>query len=262
VGIGTPWKAALLLAVGAAGGAAAVAVASVPDGNGVVHACVELSSGSTQPIQGPNVRVIDGTQTCSTGVPPSGGTPPESAVQWNVTGPQGVPGTPGSPGTPGKSATVVGGNTLTIGGGQVITVGNAPTLTVISPAVGNRSIATLSFTGGIKTDILSYSLAAKTGSSGGSGGSGGASGKVAVHDIQITKPTDKSSPKLFLACVNGQHFKQGTLVVRKAGGTQLTYTLSDVLIASAQSTGHGGKLVDSLTLNYAKLTIQTAKAHA
>ena len=93
------------------------------------------------------------------------------------------------------------------------------------------------------------------------GGSGGGAGEVAVHDIQITKPTDKSSPKLFLACANGQHFKKATLTVRKAG-KQVAYTLSDVLIASAQSTGHGEKLTDSLTLNYAKLTIQTGKPHA
>jgi type VI secretion system Hcp family effector len=158
--------------------------------------------------------------------------------------------------------TLVAGNTLTIGGGQVVTVGNTPTVTIPAPQIGTRSIATLSFTGGISTDVLGFSFAAnKAGSTGGSGG-----GKVAIHDIQITKQTDKSTPKLFLACANGQHFKTATLVVRKAGGKQvtkqITYTLSDVLIATAQSTGHGQKLVDSLTLNYAKLTIQTGKAHA
>jgi hypothetical protein len=256
VGIGTPWKAALLLAVGAAGGAAAIAVASVPDGN-VIHACYQVSgSGSTVPTMSTgNVRIIDPSagQSCNTAV---GALPIEHSIDWNVTGAQGPPGTPGTPGVSGKSATVVGGNTLTIGGGQVITVGNSRIVTFASPPIGTRSIATLSFTGGVTTGILSYSFAAKT------GGSGGASGKVAVHDIQITKLNDKSSPKLFLACANGQHYKTATIVVRKAGGKQVTYTLSDVLIATAQSTGHGDKLVDSLTLNYAKLTIQTGKAHA
>jgi Type VI secretion system effector, Hcp len=176
-----------------------------------------------------------------------------------VTGPQGPPGTNGTPGTngaPGKSATLIAGNTLTLSGGQVVTIGNSPVVTFASPPIGTRSVATLSFTGGITTDILSYGFAAKT------SGSGGASGKVAVHDIQITKLTDKSSPKLFLACVNGQHFKKATLIVRKAGGKQVVYTLTDVLIAAAQSTGHGQKLADLLTLNYANLTVQIGKPHA
>ena len=152
--------------------------------------------------------------------------------------------------------TLIAGNTLTLSGGQVVRIGNSPVVTFASPPIGTRSVATLSFAGGISTDILSYGFAAKT------GGSGGASGKAAVHDIQITKLTDKSSPKLFLACVNGQHFKTATLIVRKAGGKQVVYTLTDVLIAAAQSTDHGQKLTDSLTLNYGKLTIQTGKAHA
>ena len=163
--------------------------------------------------------------------------------------------TPGTPGAPGKSVTLIAGNTLTLSGGQVVTIGNSPAVTFASPPIGTRSVATLSFTGGITTDILSWGFAATA------GGSGGASGKAAVHDIQITRLTDKSSPKLFLACANGQHFKKATLTVRKAG-KQVVYTLTDVLIASTQSTGHGQKLTDSLTLNYAKLTIQTGKPHA
>jgi hypothetical protein len=256
VGIGKSWKGAALLAVGAAVGATAVAVASVPDGN-VIHACYQVSApGSTVPAPtAGNVRIIDPSagQACNTAV---GAGPTEHALDWNVSGPQGSPGTPGTPGAPGKSVTLVAGNTMTLSGGQVVTIGNSPVATFRSLPIGTRSVATLSFTGGITTDILSYGFAANT------GGSGGASGKAAVHDIQITKLTDKSSPKLFLACANGQHFKTATLVVRKAGGKQVVYTLTDVLIATAQSTDHSQKLTDSLTLNYAKLASQIGRAHA
>lgn len=248
MGIGTPWKAALLLAVGAAGGAAAIAVASVPDGNGVIHACVEHEIGSTLPAATANLRVIDGTQTCSTATPPAGGPPSEGTVEWNVKGPTGAP---GQPGAAGKVVTVAGGGTLTLAGGQVVTVGRSPTLTVVSPPEGNKTVATLSFTGGVKTGILGFSLAPTASAKG--------SGKTTTHDIQITRATDKSSASLFLACVNGKHFKEATITVHKAGKT-VTYTMSDVLIASAQFTsGKGGKLIDLLTLNYAKITIKVGK---
>ena len=260
VGIGTPWKAALLLAAGAVGGAAAVAVASVPDGNGVIHACYQVSApGSTVPAQTGRKRADHRPERRSSVQHGSRRRPHRARPRLErhrSAGAPGTNGTNGSPGAPGKSVTIPAGNTLTLGGGQVITVGNTPTVTIPAPQIGTRSIATLSFTGGITTDVLGFSFAAKP------DGSGGGSGKSStVHDIQITKPTDKSSPKLFLACANGQHFKKATLTVRKAG-KQVVYTLTDVLIAAAQSTGHGEKLADSLTLNYAKLTIQTGKPHA
>jgi hypothetical protein len=255
VGIGKVGKGALLLAVGAAGGGAALAVASVPDTSGVIHACVKLTPGSTLPDpSGPNLRIIDSpSQSCSAGVP--GGPPAEATINWNVTGPQGLPGTNGTngaPGAPGKSVTVVGGNTFTIGG-QVITVGRSPTLTVTSPTVSNRNLAILSFTGGVKTEILGYSFAvAKGGTGAGSGG-----GKTAIHDIQVTSKYDKSSPKLFLASASGQHFNGAIIVVAKKGKPYLTYKMKDVYIASAQQvSGKGGLPLNSFTLNFSKLTIE------
>jgi hypothetical protein len=251
VGIGTPSKAALLLAVGAAGGAAAVAVAGVPDSNGVIHACVALQAGSTLPTATANLRVIDGTQTCSTAVPPAGGTPPEATVNWNVKGP---PGQNGAPGAPGRSVTIAAGNTLTLAGGQVVHVGQSPTLTTVVLPPSTRNVATLSFTGGVTTAILEFNLAASAGY-----GSGGGAGKNTPHDIQITKSFDKSSTKLSLACSKGTHFKQATIAFSKPS-KRVTYTMNDVLIGSYQLTsGKGGKLVDSLTLNFSKLTIKVGK---
>ncbi len=134
----------------------------------------------------------------------------------------------------------------------MITVGNTPTVTVAAPQIGTRSVATLSFTGGLKTDVLGFSLGARVAGSGGSAGR-----KATVRDISITKQVDKSSPKLFQACVTGQHFKTATLVVGKAGGTKLTYTLSDVIISSAQTESSKGKAVpnETLTLNFTKLAL-------
>ena len=47
-------------------------------------------------------------------------------------------------------------------------------------------------------------------------GSGGGAGKVAVHDLHITKKVDKSSPVLTLACCTGKHYKEALFTVRKA----------------------------------------------
>jgi type VI secretion system secreted protein Hcp len=93
----------------------------------------------------------------------------------------------------------------------------------------------------------------------GAGGGGGA-GKVAVHDISITKFLDKASPALMLHCCNGKHIKEGLITVRKAGEKPLEYLkikLTDILISSVQEAGHGGDhLSESLSLNFAKFHVE------
>ncbi|MGZ4173688.1 MAG: type VI secretion system tube protein Hcp [Solirubrobacteraceae bacterium] len=275
MGFGTrirrPGRAALLLAVGAAGGGAALAVASVPDGNGVVHACYEVSPGSTVPVTTPgNVRIIDTAagQSCGLSLP-SGGTVPERSVSWNVTGPAGTPGLTGAtgptgpPGPPGQTLTVPAGHTFTVAGGGVITVGDSPGLTIAPPAVGNNAHPSghVSFDpgshGALGFDILAFSFAAGSKSSG--TGSGGGTGKVSVHDIQITKVFDKTSPKIALVCSTGKHFNKVTIELAKHGKVYLKYTLNSVLVASYGLSSTSSKDVtpqENVTLNFAKMQIQ------
>jgi type VI secretion system secreted protein Hcp len=94
----------------------------------------------------------------------------------------------------------------------------------------------------------------------GTGGGGGA-GKVAVHDISITKYVDKSSTAMMGACANGKHIKDGLITVRKAGEKPLEYLkikLTDVLVSGVQHSGHGGGdlLTESITLNFAKFHVE------
>ena len=73
------------------------------------------------------------------------------------------------------------------------------------------------------------------------GNSGGGSGKVSVQDFHFTVPVNKASPKLFLACVTGEHIKRATLTCRKAGKSQqefLKWTFTDLLISSYQTGGN------------------------
>ena len=109
-------------------------------------------------------------------------------------------------------------------------------------------------------DIHSWSWSENQGGSHGAGGGGGA-GKVQIHDLSIVKRIDKSSPKLMLACANGEHIKKAVLTARKAGKEQQEFykiTLTDLLVSSFQTGGHGdGNTLpqDQVSLNFAKIEV-------
>jgi type VI secretion system secreted protein Hcp len=90
-------------------------------------------------------------------------------------------------------------------------------------------------------------------------GTGGGSGKVAMQDFHFVMQANKASPKLLLACANGQHISKATLTCRKAGEDQqeyLTVTLSDVLVSSYQTGGSGQAEVipvDQCSFNFSKI---------
>lgn len=111
--------------------------------------------------------------------------------------------------------------------------------------------------------LLSWSFgASQTSSHGaGGGGGGGAAGKVNMQDLNVTMHVSKASPKLFLHCATGQHIKQATLTVRKAGGGQQEYLvvkLSDVQITSYQIGASSGDVVptDQVSLSFAKIEFE------
>jgi hypothetical protein len=53
-------RAVLLVVAGAVAGAAATAIAALPDGDGVIHACYEIQQDGTTPVAGAgNLRIID-----------------------------------------------------------------------------------------------------------------------------------------------------------------------------------------------------------
>jgi type VI secretion system secreted protein Hcp len=108
-------------------------------------------------------------------------------------------------------------------------------------------------------DVLAWSWGASNSGSAHVGGGMGA-GKVNVQDLSLTKYIDKSSPDLLLACCNGKHIKEGTLVVRKAGESPLEYltiTMSDIVVTSVSTGGSGGedRLTENVTLNFAKVKV-------
>jgi type VI secretion system secreted protein Hcp len=94
-----------------------------------------------------------------------------------------------------------------------------------------------------------------------SGGGGGA-GKVQMQDFHVMKSVDKASPKLMLACANGEHIKKAVLTCRKAGKEQQEYlkiTFSDLLVSLFKTSGTGTANVlpmDEISLNYSKIEIE------
>jgi hypothetical protein len=239
-----PGRAALLVAVGAAGGAAAVAVANVDSGN-TIHACVQLTRSGTVSVPdqtAPNVTVIDpgAGQKC---IPPDGTIQNQTELTWNVTGPQGPPGANGTNGAPGKN-------------GANGAPGNGNTYTITLPPITGKSSSfgsvTLSSNGSLLTfGILGVSTIGK-GASG-----GGAAGKVSHQDLVVTKYIDKASPKLFQKVSNGTHIPKVTIQLEKTGKVYLKYTLTNVLISSIQSGGAGGSAPrENVTFTYGALKIQ------
>ena len=107
-------------------------------------------------------------------------------------------------------------------------------------------------------DIESWSWG-ETQSGASSFGGGGGAGKVQMQDFHFTMRVNKASPKLMLACANGEHIKEAILTCRKAGKEQQEYlkiTFSDLLVSSYQTGGSKGDVIpmDQIALNFSKIS--------
>ena len=89
------------------------------------------------------------------------------------------------------------------------------------------------------------------------GGAAGASSRPDFQDFHFTRPVDKASPQLFLACASGKHIKEANLSVRRAGKSQLEYLkikFSDVLVTSIQDGAGGGDVAqESVALAFSRI---------
>jgi len=108
-------------------------------------------------------------------------------------------------------------------------------------------------------DVLAWSWGLSNSGSAHVGGGAGA-GKVNVQDLSFTKYVDSSSPKLMLACCDGKHYKEATLIVRKAGEKPVEYIkikMEELLVTSISTGGSGGedRITENVTLNFAKVHV-------
>jgi type VI secretion system secreted protein Hcp len=93
-------------------------------------------------------------------------------------------------------------------------------------------------------------------------GAGGGAGKATFNDFSFTHNLDKASPRLLKACATGEHIKEATIAMRKAGGEQLpflTFKLKDIIIISVQpsATREGSAATtEQVTLQFAKVDLE------
>ncbi|MDH3376839.1 MAG: type VI secretion system tube protein Hcp [Gammaproteobacteria bacterium] len=103
-------------------------------------------------------------------------------------------------------------------------------------------------------DVLSWGWSLSQSGNTHTGGGGGA-GKVSVQDLSFVKQIDKATPVLGQMCCDGTHFKEASLVMRKAGKEALEYyrvTMKKGLISSISKGASKGEDMptEQVTLNF------------
>ena len=89
---------------------------------------------------------------------------------------------------------------------------------------------------------------------------GGGVGKASFHDFNFNHHIDKASPALMRACATGEHIKDATITVRKAGRGQQEYLvikMTDILITSVSLSvsADADSTAESVTLTFAKVDL-------
>ena len=92
-------------------------------------------------------------------------------------------------------------------------------------------------------------------------GGGGGEGKASFNDFNFTHHVDKASPVLLKACATGEHIKEATITVRKAGKGQqefLIIKMSDIIITSVNPSGSGDSAAtaESVAMQCAKVDLE------
>jgi len=111
-----------------------------------------------------------------------------------------------------------------------------------------------------EVEVLSWSWGVSQSGSIAPGGGGG-QGKASFNDFNFTHHIDKASPGLLKACATGQHLKEGTITMRKAGKGQqefLIIKMNDIIITSVNPSGSGdtAATAENVVLQFAKVDLE------
>jgi|SRR5688572_12534220 type VI secretion system secreted protein Hcp len=109
-------------------------------------------------------------------------------------------------------------------------------------------------------EILSWSWGVSNSGSISHGGGGGGEGKASFNDFSFTHRIDKASPVLMKACATGQHIKDATITMRKAGKGQqefLIIKMNDVIITSVHpSVADAAATAENIAMQFAKVHLE------
>jgi type VI protein secretion system component Hcp len=128
----------------------------------------------------------------------------------------------------------------------------------VAPGTGRQVVGNAKIEGVGATDVRGFTFG---GTQSAVAAGGGASGKFKLEPLTIVKTVDAMSAKLMLKAVSGQHIPSVTLELPGAGGTKISYKLSDVLVTAdrPQATGAvGDGVVEEVSFLAAKVEILVA----
>jgi type VI secretion system secreted protein Hcp len=111
-----------------------------------------------------------------------------------------------------------------------------------------------------EVEVLSWSWGVSHGGTAAHGGGGG-SGKASLEDFTFTHQIDKASPLLLKKCATGEHIKEATITMRKAGKGQqefLIIKMNDVVITSVTpaASSETASTAESVALQFAKIDLE------
>ena len=111
-----------------------------------------------------------------------------------------------------------------------------------------------------EVEVLSWSWGVQQSGTMAHGGGGG-EGKASFNDFNFTHHVDKASPVLLKACATGEHIKEATITVRKAGKGQqefLIIKMSDILVTSVAPSVSGAApdTAESVALQCSKVDLE------
>jgi type VI secretion system secreted protein Hcp len=111
-----------------------------------------------------------------------------------------------------------------------------------------------------EVEVLSWSWGVQQSGTMAHGGGGG-EGKASFSDFNFTHHVDKASPVLMKACATGEHIKEATITVRKAGKGQqeyLIFKMSDIIVTNVNPSGSGDSAAtaESVALQCAKIALE------
>jgi type VI secretion system secreted protein Hcp len=111
-----------------------------------------------------------------------------------------------------------------------------------------------------EVEVLSWSWGVSQTGTIGHGGGGG-EGKAVFNDFNFTHRIDKASALLLKACATGEHIKEATITLRKAGKGQqefLIIKMNDVLITavSMSAAGDADSMAENIGLQFAKVDLE------
>jgi type VI secretion system secreted protein Hcp len=115
-------------------------------------------------------------------------------------------------------------------------------------------------------EVLSWSWGESNPAAPADGGAG--AGKVAIQDLSYSANVSTATPVLVQACATGKRFASAVLTVRKPSAANdfeyLTFSMTDVGVASVQEGGSGGEdsLVESVTLAFRSFHLQYTPQNA